>query len=64
MRFSEVHSVTGNTTEEIVRQMQEHVMAEHGYTEAQVQQPDMIEFMRGAIRQSARPGAFRSPREI
>ena len=64
MGASEAHSITGNSTDEIIRQMQEHAIATHGYTEMQVQQPDIIEFMRGAIRQSARPVNLRSPREV
>ena len=64
MGFAEVHSIKGGSTEELVRQMQDHAILEHGYSEAQVQQSDMIEFMRGAIRQSARPGNLRSPREV
>ena len=64
MGFSVDHIMTANTTDDIIRQMQEHVVANHGYTEAQVQEGDMVEFLRGAIRQSARPAHLRSPREV
>lgn len=63
MGFAGEHAINGGSTEELIRQMQDHAKAKHGYTEEQVQQPEMIEIMRGAIRQSTRPENLRSPRE-
>ena len=42
--------MTGITTGDIIRQIQEYAVANHDYTEAQVQEADMVQFIRGAIR--------------
>lgn len=63
MGFEGKHSISGGSTEELLRQMQEHAIAKHGYSDVELQEPEMIEFMLGAIRQSARPENLRSPRE-
>jgi predicted small metal-binding protein len=55
--------VTGEDMEHILSGIKHHSLEFHGYSEEELDDPETIEAWKGAMRQSARPGATRTPRD-
>ncbi len=55
-------SVSGETMEDVLRDIQNHAIDIHGYTAEEADAPEKLELWRGAIRQTARPAESRTIR--
>ena len=53
-------TVSGETMDDVVREIQNHAIDIHGYTVEQAGAPEKLELWRGAIRQTARPAETRT----
>lgn len=52
--------VSGETVDALIKAMCAHAVAKHGRTMEELQQPEMQQAMRSAIKQSARPQSART----
>jgi predicted small metal-binding protein len=57
------YEVTGDSLDQILSGVKHHALEFHGYTKEETESPDKIEAWKGAMRQTARPGATRTPRD-
>ncbi len=53
-------TVSGETMGDVLREIQNHAIGQHGYTVEQANAPEKMDLWRGAIRQTARPAATRT----
>ncbi len=53
-------SVSGETMDDVLKEIQKHAMEGHGYTVEQANAPENLDLWRGAIRQTARPTETRT----
>ncbi len=54
--------VAGDSLAELLKSVQLHAIEHHNYTQEQVEDPGKIAIWEGAIKQSSRPGSFRTSR--
>ena len=52
--------VSGETMDDILKEVQRHAMEGHGYSVTEANAPEKLELWRGAIRQTARPSEART----
>lgn len=55
-------TVAGDSLSELLKSVQDHALEHHGFTQEEANSPEKIAIWEGAIKQSARPGSFRTPR--
>ena len=53
-------SVSGETMDDVLKEVQRHAMEGHGYSFAEANSPEKLDLWRGAIRQTARPSEART----
>ena len=63
MGFSCGYELTGDSLDQILSGVKHHSLEFHGYTEEELEKTDAVEIWKGAIRQVARPDAFRTHRD-
>jgi predicted small metal-binding protein len=63
MGYSCGFGVSGESMDQIISGVRHHSLEFHDYSEDEVNDPQVIESWKGAIRQSARPGDTRTPRD-
>jgi predicted small metal-binding protein len=55
-------TVAGDSLAELLKSVQLHAIEHHSFTEEETERPERIAIWEGAIKQSSRPGAIRTPR--
>lgn len=63
MGYSCGYEITGDSLDQILGGVKNHAYEFHGYAEDELDSPEKLEAWKGAIRQSARPGVTRVPRD-
>lgn len=63
MGYSCGFEITGESVEQILSGVKHHSLNFHGYSEEELDTPEVVEIWKGALRQAARPGAIRTPRD-
>ena len=53
-------TVSGETMDDVLREVQKHAIEGHGYTAEEANSPEKLDLWRGAIRQTARPAESRT----
>ena len=64
MGYDDGHEISGESFSGILANIQKHAISEHGIAEDVAHSAEQIDIWRGAIKQSALPGEFRTPRSI
>ena len=55
--------ITGNSMDQILSGVKHHALEFHDWTQEELDTPEKMEGWKGAIRQTARPGGIRTPRD-
>ena len=55
-------AVSGDSLAMLLAAVQKHALQHHDYSQEEVESEELIAIWEGAIKQSARPGAVRTPR--
>jgi predicted small metal-binding protein len=63
MGYSCGYAVTGDSMDQILSGVNSHALEYHDWTEEEIESADKMEAWKGAIRQSSRPDAIRTPRD-
>ena len=63
MGYSCGFGITGESMDQILSGIKHHSLEFHDYSPEELDDPAVIEAWKGAMRQSARPGATRTPRD-
>jgi predicted small metal-binding protein len=63
MGYSCGFGITGESMDQIISGIKHHSLEFHDYSADELDKPEIIEAWKGAIRQTARPGATRTPRD-
>ena len=58
------HEISGDSFSDMLANIQQHAIEEHGVPEEVAHSAEKIDEWKGAIRQSALPGSVRTPRTI
>jgi|APSaa5957512535_1039671.scaffolds.fasta_scaffold790658_1 hypothetical protein len=57
-------TAVGSTLAELLASVQVHVIEFHGFTQKEAEAQQFEDELKGALKQSARPGNIRTPREM
>ena len=63
MGYSCGYEITGDSLEQILSGVKHHALEFHGWTREELDNSEKMEDWKGAVRQTARPGAIRTPRD-
>lgn len=63
MGYSCGYEITGESMDQMLSGIKHHSLEFHGYSKDELDKPETIESWKGAMRQSARPGVSRTPRD-
>ena len=56
-------TVAGDSLAELLKSVQLHAIDHHNFTQEETEAPEKIAIWEGAIKQSSRPGSFRTTRK-
>ena len=56
-------AVSGDSLAMLLASVQQHALDHHNYTQEEVESEELMAIWKGAIKQSSRPSAVRTPRE-
>jgi predicted small metal-binding protein len=63
MGYSCGYEITGDSMDQILSGVKHHAVEFHDHSQDEIESSDKLEQWKGAIRQSSRPGAIRTPRD-